>query len=406
MTSAMHADRREPWPTVAKLYSLGLYKASFIILSFSPHIHPNCHCTTSGLTRLAIKLKFMTNLHHDQPHVPSHDDSHAERSTLAPRSYVVSTTDSILVPDQTVAGCAGEYHSASSHPTSAASSASSDTASARTQHSAPIDPLADLWKEAIERYEHNTGVKLIPSRDVSFDSTNAVLGYIQHHEADFKKYRADGPQKLRSIIKPIAATVQTLCGVVGEAVSMVCSPAEAIFTALNVVIQASRQVTDDFDAVADAFDTMEHHLRMVGSIATAGDMHEAVREASVKLLAQLLVVLGTVTNLQKHNRLQLWWKKVQQSKKVSSALDELGRLATNHHQTVSVVTLSSVVNAVDMLVESRDWDKRGRDESQARHEQLTSLLLMGPKGCALICRYSRPARTSYGCNNRASEHLV
>lgn len=104
-----------------------------------------------------------------------------------------------------------------------------------------LDPLTNLWQDAIDAYERATGVKLPSLDDTFFSSSDTVLGYIQHHEAEFKKFRADGPQALRSIIKPIAATVQTLSGVFGEAASTICSPAKAIFTALSVVIQASER---------------------------------------------------------------------------------------------------------------------------------------------------------------------
>ncbi|TRM59670.1 ankyrin repeat-containing domain protein [Schizophyllum amplum] len=223
---------------------------------------------------------------------------------------------------------------------------------ASPQASTPASPLAGLWKDAVERYEKTTGVDLAAYK--AFDSEDAIGKHVQQHESDFTKFRADGPQELRSKIKPIAATVQTLCGVFGEAVTMPYSPVKAVFAAIGVIIQASRKISEDFDAVVDAFDTMEHHLRIIKPIA-AVDMHDALKEASVKLLGQILVVLGVITNLQKNNRLKLWLKKLCQSKDVPSALDELGRLATNHHQTMSAVTLHAVNRTLTMLENSRDW---------------------------------------------------
>lgn len=131
-------------------------------------------------------------------------------------------------------------------------------------------------------------------------------------------------------------------------------------------------MSDDFDALVDAFDTMEHHLRIVGSIA-APDMHETLREASVKLLAQILIVLGTITNLQKISRLNLLLRKLAQSKKVASALEELGRLATNHHQTVSAVTLNTVGRTLTALEACNNSVQQDRVESII--DQLTAIAL-------------------------------
>ncbi|TRM59680.1 hypothetical protein BD626DRAFT_572363 [Schizophyllum amplum] len=173
-------------------------------------------------------------------------------------------------------------------------------APAPSQAPTPVDPLASLWKDAVKRYEKITGVDL--SAYKVLDSEDAVVKHVEQHEFEFRKFRADGPQQLRSKIKPIAAVVQTLCGVFGEAVTMPYSPVKAVFAAIGVIIQASRKVSEDFEAIVDAFDTMEHHLRIVKPIA-AVDMHDALKEASVKLLGQILVVLGVITNLQKTRRL-------------------------------------------------------------------------------------------------------
>ncbi|TRM60931.1 hypothetical protein BD626DRAFT_600801 [Schizophyllum amplum] len=233
-----------------------------------------------------------------------------------------------------------------------------------------IGPLESLWIHAVKRYEHNTGVSLPTCK--AFDSEDAIMKYVEQHEADFKKYRADGPQELRSKIKPIAAVVQTLCGVFGETVTMPYSPVKAVFAAISVIIQASRKVSEDFDAVLDAFDTMEHHLRIIKPIA-AVDMHDALKEASVKLLGQILVVLGVITNLQGKGRLKLWLKKLCQSKEVPSALDELGRLATNHHQTVSAVTLHTVNRTLMMLENSRDWHEQDQNFTRTCLAQISDI---------------------------------
>ena len=78
-----------------------------------------------------------------------------------------------------------------------------------------------LMKEAIARYEAETGTNLDSSPYTSFDSAAGIFAYIQEHDKAFRKFRTDGPQWLRKKVEPVAATVQTFCEAFGEAVTEV-----------------------------------------------------------------------------------------------------------------------------------------------------------------------------------------
>ncbi|KAL1690547.1 hypothetical protein GGG16DRAFT_125640 [Schizophyllum commune] len=101
----------------------------------------------------------------------------------------------------------------------------------------------------------------------------------------------------------------------------------------------------EYEAVSSVFDTMESHLRIMQPIAPT-DIDHALREPSVKLLAQILVVLGM---------------KLGRSKELSSAFEDLRRLATGHHQAVSAVTLYTAQQTMGMLTKSVAWDEQELD---------------------------------------------
>ena len=69
----------------------------------------------------------------------------------------------------------------------------------------------------------------------------------------------------------------------------------------DLVIQAALAVRDDFDAIYAAFDTMEQQLRIIQP-AVGEDINSSLRDPSVKLLAQILRVLGVITKLQQDGR--------------------------------------------------------------------------------------------------------
>ncbi|KAL1753666.1 hypothetical protein FB107DRAFT_217328, partial [Schizophyllum commune] len=220
-----------------------------------------------------------------------------------------------------------------------------------------------LMKEAIARYEAETSTKLDSSPYTSFDSAAGIFAYIQENDKEFRKFRTDGPQWLRKKVEPVAATVQTFCEAFGEAVTEPHSPFKAVFAAMSVLIKAAMQVKEDYNAVVDAFDTIGHYLRIIQPIASA-DMNHALREASVRLLAQILATLGMVTKLQQRGRFKQWLKKLRQSREVSSALGELGRLAANHHQAVGAVTLNAVNKMMGILVEGSTGDKEDKENAE------------------------------------------
>ncbi|TRM67266.1 hypothetical protein BD626DRAFT_546139 [Schizophyllum amplum] len=217
---------------------------------------------------------------------------------------------------------------------------------------APADPLAALWEEAIERYKSETGIDMFAQDSTRFVSESAILHYLDEQEKTFAQFRADGPQRLRTALAPVAGACGPLCAIAGEGVGLVFAPSKVLFTAIGELVKAAVKVSEELDSIVGAFDTIEHHLRILKPAAARDLLHdEALREASVKLLAQILVVFGVIQKVQNDGRLVLWLKKLAGSKQVSSALDDLGRLATNQHQTISAVTLYTAKETMAILIE-------------------------------------------------------
>ncbi|KAL1731682.1 hypothetical protein EV714DRAFT_271481 [Schizophyllum commune] len=217
-----------------------------------------------------------------------------------------------------------------------------------------VDPLVDLWRDALDAYEQRAGIKLSSPAITPFESSDDVFEFIDRRKTEFSDFREDGKQ-LRSTLEPIAWTVQTLCSTFGEALALPLSPGKAIFTAIGVALTAAMKVQKDFDAIEDAFETMEMHLRIIKSNASTA-MSAVLREASMKVLVQILDVLGVITEMQKSGRLRAWLRNIRHSDVLTKALDELRRLATNQHQTISAVTLLVSQRTLAMFTDSAAWD--------------------------------------------------
>ncbi|KAI5825041.1 hypothetical protein K523DRAFT_420321 [Schizophyllum commune Tattone D] len=218
------------------------------------------------------------------------------------------------------------------------------------------DPLADLWQDALNAYERKADTNLSSPEVTPFESSDDILKFIDDRKMEFSAFRDDG-KHLRAKLEPIEWTVQGLCGVLGEALAVPFSPAKAIFTAIGVAVDAALKVQKDFDAIEDAFETMEHHLRII-KLDAGMSMLSTLREESVRLLAQVLAVLAVITHMQKCGRLRAWIKNFRKSDVLDKALDELRRRATNQHQTVSAVTLNVSERILAHLSDSASWDEK------------------------------------------------
>ncbi|KAL1703135.1 hypothetical protein EV121DRAFT_208609, partial [Schizophyllum commune] len=190
-----------------------------------------------------------------------------------------------------------------------------------------------------------TKIELVLDGPVDVSSARSIESFIDECAERFARFRADGSARARKWLKPIAATVQLLSSCLGDAVTLPFSPMKAVFGAIGVAIKLSIEVTKDYDAAMDAFETIADHLARIKIVAA----NETLREPSVRVLSQTLLVMGVITQLQRDGRFKTWLHKFKQSHELTEALADLQRLAANHHETLSAITLLSVEKTMDLL---------------------------------------------------------
>ncbi|TRM57320.1 hypothetical protein BD626DRAFT_412282 [Schizophyllum amplum] len=248
----------------------------------------------------------------------------------------------------------------------------------------PIDPLAVLWNEALARYRAETCVDVHTDANVLLESEAAIHRYLDEHEKRFEAFRDGGAKWLREALMPVVAALGPLCAIAGEGVSLAFQPSKVVFGAVGELCKAAVEVDDELDAISDAFDTMAHHLSIMNRITDRDVLKDdALREASVKLLAQILVVLGMIQKTRRQGLLVLWFKRLAKSKKVSSALSDLRRLASDYHDTVTGVTLYTARETMAILTKSDAWNK---EEQAATRTSLASITKIAQDIHALFCK--------------------
>ncbi|TRM68784.1 hypothetical protein BD626DRAFT_390463 [Schizophyllum amplum] len=310
----------------------------------SPQSTPEIHALAGSTSEVAPSVT--ASPEYEQSAQASSASTTSEFSARAPPAdppYVPSASPPSVLPN-------------TSSPASEASAPSTGATSVFVQADDSVtatDPLVALWQQAIARYKDDTGVDLSSQSGTRFESQGSIVHYLDEQEKKFTKFRDRGcAARVCSALASIAPVLQPLCVLAGEGAGMVFAPSKVIFSAVGELVKAAVEADRELDSIVDAFDTIDHHLRILKSDAAHEILRdEALKEASVKLLAQILTILGVIQKVQREGRLVLWLKKLDNSKQVSSALDELGRLAANQHHTISAATLFTAKETMSILIE-------------------------------------------------------
>ncbi|TRM55665.1 hypothetical protein BD626DRAFT_442453, partial [Schizophyllum amplum] len=267
-----------------------------------------------------------------------------------------------------------------------------------------VDPLAALWQQAIVRYKDNTGVDLSSQSGTRFESQGSIVHYLDEQEKKFTKFRDRGcAARVCSALASIAPVLQPLCFLAGEGAGMVFAPSKVIFSAVGELVKAAVEADRELDSIVDAFDTIDHHLRILKSDAAHEILRdEALKEASVKLLAQILTILGVIQKVQREGRLVLWMKKLDNSKQVSSALDELGRLAANQHHTISAATLFTAKETMSILIEC---EASAKDDQAVARKYLAQITKIAQQIHDIVRRSTKTTQEQTSFNRGILENI-
>ncbi|KAL1676548.1 hypothetical protein EV122DRAFT_280001 [Schizophyllum commune] len=227
---------------------------------------------------------------------------------------------------------------------------SAPTSPARPTQGPTDDDLPSLWKEAVEKYQLSAGVDLSTQEQQPLRSKADIDAYIDKQRSKFEKFRSDGPQWLRNCLLPVVVIIEQLCDPVGDSLSDVFPASKVIFLVVGRMIKAATTVHEEFEAVCKAFTEIRTRILIIDLVATS---HRILRDESVKILVQIIVIFGEIEKMRNAGRLRAWLKGIMDAQPLSDALADLERLATQQHQLITAV----IAKGVDKINEKADIDK-------------------------------------------------
>ncbi|KAF8262434.1 hypothetical protein EI94DRAFT_1788983 [Lactarius quietus] len=145
--------------------------------------------------------------------------------------------------------------------------------------------------------------------------------------------------------KPSRPAVHTLSGLLGQVVSVLFPPAQAIFAGVDVLLAAADGVTSSYDALVDLFECIGNFLKRL-RIYTDLPMTPSMTDTIVNIMVELLAVFALATKQIKQGRFKKFAKKPLGESEIEAVLQRLDRLT----QEESRMTVTQTLEVVHGLV--------------------------------------------------------
>ncbi|KAL1753661.1 hypothetical protein FB107DRAFT_196570, partial [Schizophyllum commune] len=172
-------------------------------------------------------------------------------------------------------------------------------------------PAADVYARTIINYFKITGIDLATPDDQFLDSQAAIF---------------------------------RLCGWIGDADELGRSLSKSVFSALGVVVKTfARQ------ELQPLFDALQAVGRRLGIIYSVARNHPRLREASIKLLCEVVLVLGNMVDVQAQGKMQPWLHSVESTGGLTSALEDFSQLVSKTPWLMAIIACDAVEKMLALL---------------------------------------------------------
>ncbi|KAH9061894.1 hypothetical protein EDB87DRAFT_1576227 [Lactarius vividus] len=185
----------------------------------------------------------------------------------------------------------------------------------------------------------------------SCDSPSAILAILRGQVREFDQSQITD-EKLTKWLDPTVNVLYAFSAILGEGVGLTFPPAKAIFAGFGVLLQAVKDVRASQNALVDLFGRMEYFFmrleRYIDVRPTA-----AMTDIIVKIMVEVISILGIVTKEIKQGRTLRYLKKLVGRRDVEDALERLDKLTQEEARMAGVEALA-MMRDVDERVRSVD----------------------------------------------------
>ncbi|KAH9170745.1 hypothetical protein EDB89DRAFT_2243942 [Lactarius sanguifluus] len=215
--------------------------------------------------------------------------------------------------------------------------------------------FATIFTAALNAYKQQTKRDLtshpLSTRLQSCDSPSAILSMLRAQFRTFDRSQAAN-ERWSKWLDP---TVNVLCAfsvTLGNGVGLIFPPASVIFAGIGVLLQAIKDVRTSQDALVDIFGRLEYFFKRLEQYIEVRPT-AAMTDIIVKIMVEVLSILGIVTKEVGQGRTKAYLKKLVGRKDVEDALQRLDTLTQEEARMA----------AAEVLVITRSIDDKVKDVS-------------------------------------------
>ncbi|KAH8978162.1 hypothetical protein EDB86DRAFT_3249195 [Lactarius hatsudake] len=214
-----------------------------------------------------------------------------------------------------------------------------------------------IFEKALKAYKKKTKKNLIThplgSQLQACDSAADILKILQNQVDQLEQSRS-GDERLQRWIDPTIKVLYAFSATLGEGVGLVFSPAKAIFAGAGVLLLAAKDVEASHDLLIDIFERVENFFRRL-EIYTHVPPTPAMTDMMVKIMVEVLDILGTAT------------KEMKQSRFKSCGNSEVGRRIEKARQNDERRGSNGERGATEDYPQHRGESGGGRQQGAKRH---------------------------------------
>ncbi|KAI0284745.1 hypothetical protein BC826DRAFT_144391 [Russula brevipes] len=221
-----------------------------------------------------------------------------------------------------------------------------------------------IFSNALKAYEKHTKKDLLThplaSQLQTCDTPAAILLVLQQQVLDLNRSRSN--ERLTRWLDP-TVNVLYASATLGEGVGLVFSPAKAIFAGIGVLLLAVRDVRASHHTLVNIFERIEGFFRRLETY-TEVPLTPEMTGITVKIMVEVLSILGIATKEIKQGRTKKYLKKLVGRTDMEDALDRLDKL-TDEEARMATAEVLKATHAVDERVRGVDNRVAGVDERVA-----------------------------------------
>ncbi|KAI0269711.1 hypothetical protein BGY98DRAFT_1190196, partial [Russula aff. rugulosa BPL654] len=209
-----------------------------------------------------------------------------------------------------------------------------------------------IFNNALKAYERRTKNDLLAHplapQLQDCESHSSILNILQQQVQELNRSQTSD-ERLTKWLDPTVKVLYTLSETLGEGVSLVFSPAKAIFVGIGVLLSTAKDVRAGQDALFEIFERIEAFFQRL-EIYTKAAFNQEMVDIITKIMVEVLNVLGIATKEIRQGRIKKYLRKLIGRTDIEDVLKRLDRL-TQEEARMAAAQILKVANTVDDKVE-------------------------------------------------------